>query len=654
MELILYAKNNMVLKIIKHLLILTFIINSYIINYAFASNKSDKYHTLQVSVTIFDQNSKHKNNNVKKNDLAEIIKKDLLIFHATSEPKLTKHRMENLHDRANQEIINNLQGLGYYHAEVIKTSLEALGDNKWLASYEIVAGPPIIIKQIELQIIGNTIKNIELKKIKHTSQKLLHINQQLNHDDYEKTKQLILNQLHDYGFLNAQFATSKIEINLEKNTANIVFIINAMQQYYLGTVTFESDLYESDFLNKYIPFKEKELYSTDKLMQLKNNLLNSGLFSKVRIDTEDLSKLKNNTVPILARVYAKPANRYTGGIGFGTDTGIRGNLGYARRRKSHPGHEININLAGSKIRKQAIADYSFLGKNPMIDKYNFGIVAMEGHVKERFNKNAELYTQKSKQYSTRQQFLKLSFLTETFRELPALPKKHANFLMPSIRLAWTHHKNNTQNGGFDDLDQDETNHNKDHQQSATTFGNKITITTKIASKTMASSNLLQLTANEKLIQPLIYDFHLIFKGSIATTLISDFNKLPLSLRFFAGGDDSVRGFAYNSLGPYAKDPAGNKGVIGGKHLFFTSLEIEKPIPTYPQLSAAWFIDAGNALNTFNKFSLNKLAIGTGLGIGYKTPIGSVRAYLAKPIKHIDLEDAAKKRVRVHLTFGANL
>ena len=655
---ILYAKNN-IFKIIRTILIIVAIINIYIINEAFANNKTDKYHSLQVTIDIIDPNkginNKISNNTQEMNTLVEIIKKDLLIFHATSEPKLTKHRIENLHDRAEQEILSNLRSFGYYHAKVTNGSLNESGHHKWIANYQINMGAPTKIKQINLQLLGEANKFL-FKKIQLITNKILIINQRLTHDNYEKTKQLILTKLHDYGFLNAQFITSKIEINLQDYSANIVFVVDSNQQYYLGDVTFESDLYEHNFLYNYVPFKKHDLYSTKLLIQLKNNLLNSGLFSKVRIDTEDLSKSKDNIIPITARITAKPANKYTGSLGFGTDTGIRGNLGYLRRRKSKPGHTIGINVIGAKIRKTVIADYSLLGKNPTVDKYNLGLTAAEGHVKERFNKNLEIYAQKSKKYDNRQQFWKLGALTEIFKELPASEKKHAKFLMPSMGLTWIYPMTDVSCHGYNCIaTNDETDQNDDIDQNQSIFGNKISLNSKIATKSIFSStNLLQLTVNEKWIQPILFDLRLIFKGTISATFINDINKLPLSLRFFAGGDNSVRGFAYNSLGPSAQDASGNKGVVGGKHLFFTSLEIEKPIPKYQQISVAWFIDAGNALNSFEKFTTNKLAIGTGFGIGYITPIGAIKAYLAKPVKHLNFEDAANKHVRFHLTFGTDL
>jgi len=625
MALTLYVKNN--IKIKYFLIFLIFLINT---NYCFAKGK--QYHTLQVEISGINQ------------ELTEAIKKDLLIFQATSDPKLTKLRIENLYDKANLEIINNLQSLGYYHATIKTSSLQEISNNHWLVNYNIELGIPTKIKQIDLQITGEASNNPKLlQKIHNLSIKFLHVNQQLNHGEYEKTKQYILNKLHDYGFLNTQFNTSIVKINTNNYTASIIFIIDSKQQYYFGPITFESDQYPPSFLQQYIPFKEHDLYLAKNLMQLKDNLLNSGLFAKVRIDTSTLSTDSNNIIPITARVYAKPANNYNASVGYGTDTGIRGNAGYTRKRFSHPGHQININLTGSKIRKNAIIDYSLLGADPTIDKYNFGVTAAEEHIQQRYDKNASLYIQKSKKYDNRQQFWKLNLLTETFKELPAKEKQHANFLLPSLRLVWVHHKNNTANN-------DDDNDNNENQ---TNFGNKLDINTKLASKILGSANLLQFNINEKWIKPLIYDLRLICKGTIGITSIKDIEKLPLSLRFFAGGDYSVRGFAYESLGPMSTDSAGNTKVVGGKHLVLGSLEIEKTI--YHQISAAYFIDVGNALNTFNQFNLKKLAIGTGVGLIYKTPIGSVRAYIAKPLQlPQQMGNLLKKHIRFHLTFDAGL
>ena len=619
MALISYVKNKNIKILLLILLFYVIIVNELLAKDIHKT--STQYCTLQVEILGIDPK------------LAESIKKDLLIFHSSNEEKLPKNRIENLHDKTDEEIIKNLQSLGYYHTEIISSKLQEKENHKWLASYTLKLGAPTKIKQIELAVIGNINNNVELlNNIKKISVQYLKPTEKLSHENYEKTKQIILNTLHDSGFLNATFNKSVVTVNLKEYTANIEFIIDPRQQYYLGKVTFESDRYSEMFLKQYIPFKEHDVYSTDSLMQLKNNLLNSGLFSKVRIDLPTLINLSidpkdNNNLPITVRTIAKPANNYNGSIGFGTDTGARASLGFSRKRIAHPGHQINFNIMGSKIRKKANIDYSLIGVNPIIDKYNFGVTAVEERIKERYSKNGLFYLQKVKQYTNRQQFWKLNFLTENFKELPTQNKQHTNFLFPSIRLIWTSYNKKDHNG----------------------FGNKLDITAKIASKTLGAANLLQLTVHDKLIQPFIYDIRYILKGTFGFTTINNKDKLPLSLRFFAGGDYSVRGFGYESLGPKSIDREGKIGVIGGKHLVLGSLEIEKPI--YNQISISYFIDTGNAFNSFNNIT-KQLAVANGFGVIYKTPIGSVRGYIAKPLKLVN-EDT-KKSIRFHLTFDAGL
>ena len=85
--------------------------------------------------------------------------------------------------------------------------------------------------------------------------------------------------------------------------------------------------------------------------------------------------------------------------------------------------------------------------------------------------------------------------------------------------------------------------------------------------------------------------------------------------FRAGGDDSVRGYSYRSLGPLLADGT----VTGGNSLFTTSLEFAHPLAaSMPSLWGAVFIDAGNAANSFRTL---KPKIGTGIGLRWRSPVG---------------------------------
>lgn len=99
--------------------------------------------------------------------------------------------------------------------------------------------------------------------------------------------------------------------------------------------------------------------------------------------------------------------------------------------------------------------------------------------------------------------------------------------------------------------------------------------------------------------------------------------LPEALRFRTGGDDSVRGYGYNELGP--TDEFGNQ--TGGRVLLNGSVEVSHPItPKIPQLMGAVFLDAGQAARNWGDF---RPAWAYGAGLRYRSPVGVLRMDMAK-------------------------
>jgi translocation and assembly module TamA len=93
--------------------------------------------------------------------------------------------------------------------------------------------------------------------------------------------------------------------------------------------------------------------------------------------------------------------------------------------------------------------------------------------------------------------------------------------------------------------------------------------------------------------------------------------VPESQRFRAGGDDSVRGYTFKSLGPLVN------GVVGGGNVLFTSsVELARPVSRdLPSLWGAVFVDAGNAADSFGAL---KPAYGAGIGLRWRSPVGPLR------------------------------
>lgn len=111
---------------------------------------------------------------------------------------------------------------------------------------------------------------------------------------------------------------------------------------------------------------------------------------------------------------------------------------------------------------------------------------------------------------------------------------------------------------------------------------------------------------------------------------------PDSQLFRAGGDDSVRGYGYRSLGPLTD------GVVGSGPLLATgSLELARPfVASMPSLWGAVFIDGGRAGNHVSDL---KPAMGYGVGVRWRSPVGPLRLDVAY--------GEELRRLRLHFSVG---
>lgn len=121
----------------------------------------------------------------------------------------------------------------------------------------------------------------------------------------------------------------------------------------------------------------------------------------------------------------------------------------------------------------------------------------------------------------------------------------------------------------------------------------------------------------------------------------EFNGVPYKLRFFAGGDQSIRGYDYQSLSPHNRQGY----LIGGQALAVGSLEYNYEVKE--GLRLAVFGDVGGAYD--KKFLDKELGkdtkLGVGVGVRFASPVGTVRVDIAKGI-----EDT-KTPIRLHFLIG---
>ena len=154
---------------------------------------------------------------------------------------------------------------------------------------------------------------------------------------------------------------------------------------------------------------------------------------------------------------------------------------------------------------------------------------------------------------------------------------------------------------------------------------------------LSDTNFIQPMVSGKFIYAFANKTRFLTRGAIGGTFVDNFDALPTSLRFFTGGDTTVRGFSFNNISPRV-----DGDVVGGRFLVEASVEYQVPIAE--KWNVAAFFDVGDAYD-----DRPDLQRGVGLGLHWLSPIGPVRI----DVGHA-LDRPPGSRFRLHLTIGSDL
>ncbi len=503
-----------------------------------------------------------------------------------------------------------LQALGYYQSKIDLSIRQ--DDRCWAFVMDVQAGDRVILKEVRVEVLGELADlPAYLQFVKDMP---LQSGKPLNHDDYEKTRSEIEILAARYGFFSGVFTERRLDIDAKNNQAFATLIFESGPRAHFGEIKIDQSIYHEEFIEQYITLQSGAAYNSQALIKQQQTLTGSGYFNVVEV-VADREYFQSNKIPVDIKLEPVKQHAYRFGIGASTDIGPRVSFNYKNRRVNRSGHEFGFDSSFSRVRNELTVDYGISQGKAGVNRLDF----QAGYLNENTDtseqegyKLAALQTRVTKNGWVRTAFLE--YLFEDFRI--ADTRRQSELLMPGIRLK----KILTDNAIFPRK------------------GWRLDASARVASKNLLSStDLLQLTASAKLILP-FGKGRLLARVNLAGSEVGDFEKLPASLRFFAGGDGSVRGFDYKSLGPV--DAKGE--IIGGKNLLTGSLEYEYPVRE--KWGLAVFIDTGNAFNNFGDYDL---FTGAGMGLRWHSPIGPIRLDLAQDVEQ-------ERSPRLHLSMGLDL
>lgn len=500
------------------------------------------------------------------------------------------------------EIVKALEPYGYFKPKIDILSM------KQPMKIIIHSGPRIHIRALHIQIVGEGARNPGIQQSVYDIP--IHIGQPFETKSYEATKNYLSNTAEAQGYLHASFTTAQVLIDTQKNTANILLVLDTGLRYYYGQVTFDPTHISPDLLKKYVPFKPGTPYSTEQILKFNSNLASSGYFNTV-----DVQPILSNKLDVPIRVKLKPVKRltYNVGVGYGTDTGPRGRLGFNVIPVNRAGHKFNMVMQGSFVQNTVQGQYIIPGQNPMND--NYIIHGGYTHLDFSAGRSSGVLLGFGQQHivPNYQRTLSINALDEHYKYTD-LPSESERVLFPKILLML-------------------------YQNSDPLFspsGYKITLSGLAASKALLSeTSLAQAVVDARAaiaIAPI--RTRIFLHGIQGLTAIQQITQLPLSLAPLIGGAEDLKGYAFNSIGP-------------GKIVSYAGLEIQKE--TWDNVYFYGLLDAGTAYNPVERIGYYD----AGLGVMWVSPVGPIKIAVAQAI-HQNIQNVPYQHPRLVVTIGPDL
>lgn len=518
-------------------------------------------------------------------------------------------RIKQLFRRSPALLDQAARALGYYHLKVEKQL--NFNDNCWQAHYTIEPGNPVLLESINILIQGDAQQDAEFSKI--IEQGKLQPPQQLHHGEYEKLKARIESLAQERGYFDGRFRQTQLEVNTATNRADITLEYHSGQRYRIGKLTLQQNTYEPRLLERYISIKPGDFYDAATLSKTHRSLSDSGYFEQVSVK-QDFKNARGGIIDVMVQLEPRKRLAYTVGLGIATDTGARAKVSFERRRVNRRGHRFFSELLLSEIETSLGFEYIIPTHLEHIDQVSFLASYQET---DTDTSQSDITKLGFRTVGSRNGWLESIYL-DWVSENSLISDEYvsADLLVPGISWSNTVAKNRLRP-------------RKGYHASLEIRG---------AEKALLSdASFVQLITAGKWIEPLGRG-RLILRGKAGLSMTDDFNELPASYRFFAGGDQSVRGYEYESLGP--EDETGD--VIGGENLLTGSIEYEHPVTE--NWSAAVFLDSGNA---FDDWDID-FKQSVGIGARWHSPIGSIRLDLAVP------DDTSRDDFRLHFSMGLDL
>ena len=571
---------------------------------------------------------------------------------------LNADTVERLHNRVEREVDAALRPFGYYEPKVESTVTDQ-GHSDWRVVININPGTPVLVDHIDVRVDGPGESDPLFQRILNNLP--LHSGDRLSHAAYDALKADLQRTAATYGYLDAKLIRNELVVDPPNHKANIALELETGQRYRFGATTIEQHVVNQKLVRRYMRYREGDYFDLTQVLRTQFALDDAGYFANLEVKPGDPDR-QGLIVPVTIRADPGRRHRYSIAGGWATDTGIRGTFGYEDRRINSLGHSLSVSVQASQVQKYYVQSrYRIPVGDPAVEN-----ISLNAFVQQTTLADVTAITQSAGVSFTdvtggwQHVWLLNGVHTVSDNSAPTVVNVNTarsdELLVPELDLA------RVPTGYLGEP----------------LFERPFYATIKASHSALGSqADFIQIHLDAIRVFPIVPKWHLLMRAEVGTTFVRDFNDLPAVYRFFAGGDNSVRGFAYNELspleGPQCQTNSAGQVLLtangscqpkpgyylktGGKDVITGTVEVIRDLPK--SLGVAAFFDYGNALNSFHKPDCVPgtmpgtticppfIQYSVGVGLRVRLPVMTLGVDIAQPL-------STNAGPRLHINFSPKL
>ena len=476
------------------------------------------------------------------------------------------------------------------HVDVDRTATPAR------VTLRVVTGEPTRIRAVDIDVTGAAAGASESATARQKMREKwpLPLGEIFRQSAWDEAKRRAVATLAADRYAAARLTDSRAEIDPDARTADLSVSIDSGPPFRIGTLEVTGTRrYDADLVRNYSTLRRGDPYELSELDQYVRRLTATGYFASVHANI-DTDPAHADDAPVTVSVVEAPPKRLETGIGFSTDTRVRATLNYrdvdflqralqftTDMRLEQKVQNVSLRLLRPPDPSGWSQSGTFLAERTDLE----GLVTQTVSVGAR---RISLDERNQWQYGT-------AYLVD--RQHPnGGETTDAHALYTDVERAWRR---------VDDL-------------ASPTRGTITLLQAGFGAPGVSSRTFGRVVARFAAWRPIDRDDDLYARLEAGAVLASSRAGVPSSLLFRTGGDQSVRGYAFESLGVKVGD-----AVVPGRYYTVASVEATHWIREY--IGVAAFVDAGDA---FDQPGDARLALGYGIGARVRTPIGPFRLDVA--------------------------